>query len=485
MYLVRARRSRRIILLSRVPHPLFLLLPALVHVLTGCADDRAGSQEADSLYPQHIILVSIDTLRADRLGLYGHDRETDTHLVQLARDSVVFDHCYSQSSQTLVSHKSLLRGKYPLRLIQESTNARMSDFSTLEDPAHFIVDAMTNLSTPSLTNVLKKRGYFTAGMVDNGWMREKFGFAKWFDSYEDEAGGFAQSLPLVKKFLKKRHKRPFFLFLHSYDVHCPYHKPEPYNSFYCQRHDDHVNLESKCKFDLYDETFTPRDYEAIQGHYDSGINYADVTGIAELLDQLKQHGLYEECLLIITSDHGESLGENRVVGHGGLRPEQLHVPLVIKFPQSLGIKPGRVDTLTELVDVMPTIFAVCGIPQPDGLDGKSITTSILEGKPHRKYIVAQTTIREHPEFTTNLAKRSILEPGKWHVIHDALNNKINVYDLQSDPDALTDIGQNKPEVVPRLLALLTQHDPLEGGGEFVQPDQTHFDEELRKQLKSL
>jgi arylsulfatase A-like enzyme len=208
---------------------------------------------------------------------------------------------------------------------------------------------------------------------------------------------------------------------------------------------------------------------------------------------LRELGLYDEALILVTSDHGESLGTHGQIGHGGLFLEQLMVPLIIKFPSSWSWDSQVVEDPVELVDVMPTILGACGIEAPPGLDGRSLIAA--EQSP-RRHLVAQMAYREGPELISNPAKRALLEPGRWLLIHDARSDRLELFDLGKDPEALTAVAMGaRPgaqdgssddiaAALPGLLAALAALDAGRSADEFVEPA-VEMDEEMLRALKSL
>jgi len=197
---------------------------------------------------------------------------------------------------------------------------------------------------------------------------------------------------------------------------------------------------------------------AVRDHYDAGILSADAL-LGEFLDGLRARGLYERALIVVTSDHGESLGERGLYGHGGLTLEQLLVPLIVKPPQSWELAPRAIDEPVELVDLYPTLCALAGLPVPGDLDGRSLLPTLARGVPGRDYLVAQTTFEEAPQFATNPAKRTLLRPGRWQVIQDAASGTAHFYALEHDPQGLLPLAVKTEEFAPLLDILLERRTP--------------------------
>jgi len=469
------------------------LLPCLIAITTlvsavfssGCGPSSAPV--LGHLPPHSVIVVSLDTLRADRLGLYGYERKTDRGLQELAKDSVVFTTVASQATQTLLSHKSWFAARYPLGIVHDTTGADLETLAGMKNPTRFLVDTFREATTPSLIPLIAENGYLTAAFVDGGWLRKKFGFQAGFTTYDDLGKRFKDIIPRAEGWIRRHREEPFFLFLHSYDIHCPYHCREPYDTMFCDSHGDHMSLAHKCGKNskaLRVPGISDTDLRAVNDHYDGGIANADAF-IENLVATLHETGIYDDTLLIITSDHGEGLGEHNQIGHGALYLEQIRIPLIVKFPRSMNIEGTTVGTPVELIDVFPTILDVCGIPLPDGIDGRSVLTAIMDGAPHRDRLISQMTFRELPDKVSRAAKRSIWVPGQWLLVHDAQETTLQVFDLEADPKGLTDVAASRPEAVPALLQELMALDPGPGPGGFRSPEQTEMDPELVEQLRSL
>lgn len=390
----------------------------------------------------------------------------------------------AQASQTLISHKSLFSGKNPLRLIRESTRADLEDLTALEDPSQYLLEALRE-PDGSLVTALSDQGYATTAFTDGGWMSREMGFDEGFDAFNDEAGEFVAIVPRVTTWLQRNATKPFFLLVHSYDIHCPYPCREPYNSEFCPDHAAHVPLDGLCgKPGLMGMSLRPIDLRGISDHYDGGIASADAY-VADIFAELRRLQLYDEALIIVTSDHGESLGEHDQIGHGGLYLEQLLVPLIIKLPASWAVPPQRIPDPVALVDVLPTILSACGVALPADLDGHSLLPLIWGRGAGRRHLVAQMTYREGRQGITNLAKRAVLDPGRWLLIHDASTRGIELFDLMADPKGLTAAVDPPAGIRDELLAVLAAHDlgRSEDAAEAPQPHQV--DEKLEEQLKAL
>jgi arylsulfatase A-like enzyme len=432
--------------------------------------------------PSLVVLLSLDTLRADHLDLYGYERETAPNLRRLGEESVVFTMVAAQATQTLVSHKSLLTGKYPLTLMLEETGADLLTLTSEPDPHRYLVETMGAVQ-PTLAAGLRQRGYRTAGFTDGAWMGRDAGFDLGFDHFDDSGGGLAGVLPRVHDWLASKAADTLFVFAHAYDTHCPYTTREPFESAFCPDHSRHLPLGDKCgKGGLNDMALSAADWQAVVDHYDAGILAADDL-VGRFLEALREQGLYDRALIVITSDHGESLGERGYVGHGGLHVEELSVPLIVRFPSSWNVTPRRVDEPVELVDLLPTIFTLCGVPTTPDLDGSSLLPIVFRGVRGRDFLVAQTTFEEPLSKGTEPTARTLLRPGRWQVVQDPRQLSSYFYNLESDPRGLT--GRRIPEEeFGSLLDALTVRGEAGRKGRRREPTIT-FSPELASELASL
>ncbi len=419
-----------------------LLLP-LAMVSSGCRERTSGKVRTP-VRPANVVIISIDALRADRLHLYGYDRPTSPWLDELAKDAVVFDRFYYSGGGTLPSHLSMLTSLNPLNHGVTPQNSR-----ALED------------ERITLAEQLRASGYATAGFTDGGWTAGKFGFFQGFDVYDDSGGGLAVTLPKARAWITAHENAPFFLFLHTYDVHSnpktklPYSCPDgsqlrfvssPPASFDGCRFGEcgprllgTVNARiAKGEIELGD-VFTPAEVDFLSSLYDGCISYADqqLRGFAAFL---KDQGLFDSTLFIVTADHGEEFGDHgMLLHHQGGYEEISHIPLVIKFPRS---KWGgrRVEDLAAMIDVMPTVLAVARIEPNPQVQGVSLVQEINQNRPVRHEVT----------------QYSVLKTAKWTYFR----NEKRLFDLERDPHEQVNVYGEHPEVVQdldaRLMALVAQ-----------------------------
>ncbi|MEX1025688.1 MAG: sulfatase [Planctomycetota bacterium] len=454
--------------------------PALVALLA-LACSPAPPERQD---PALVVLVSLDTLRADRVSAYGYERNTTPHLDALAAEGVLFERVLAQATNTLVSHKSMLTGKQPLRLVHEQSGATAELLRSLKKPHEFLVGTLSVTPT-TLAPMFQSDGYRTAAFTGAVWMTEEFRFQDGFDAFHAEKdAGLAGHVPAALDWLDGPGADKRFLFLHSYDIHCPYTPPEPFESLFCPDHSIHVSLENQCpKASLEEQALTARDRVAISDHYDGGVVYAD-DRMGAFFDGLRERGLWDEALIVVTSDHGESLGAHGQLGHGGLYPEQLFVPLIAKFPASWRVAPRRVADAVELTDLLPTLCEIVRQPIPEGVDGRSLLGAIDGERAHRR-VVAQLSFNEFvPEtgWITNVAKRAAYDPDGWFLVMDGIagtRELLRVEDLRT-AETLTD-----PELEASLSATVLEREVFDAQGTFRMPMEHAHSPQALKELREL
>jgi len=305
----------------------------------------------------NILLISIDSLRRDHLSAYGYKHPTSPHIDKLAREGVRFHVTVSPATWTLPSHVTMLTSLPPrLHGVRDVYERFSSDVTTLAE-------------------VLADAGYATAGFVAGSFLSSTHGFAQGFDHYDDytilnrtrqETRGPTSptSLGLVRRWLGRRGDpdRPFFIFLHLWDVHYDYVPPPPYDTMF----------DPDYKGDITGELLNPRinrdlpqrDIEHLVALYDGEIRYTD-EHLGKLFDLLAKRGDLDNTIVVVTADHGDEFFEHGAKGHGkSLFDEVLLVPLVIRYPPR--IPAGRVvEQQVRLLDIGPTILSLAGIERPE------------------------------------------------------------------------------------------------------------------------
>ncbi len=380
--------------------------------------------------PQAVVLVSLDTLRPDHLGAYGYAKPTSPEIDRFRRDSVLFRDAVANAPSTLPSHASILTSLGPLH-----HGASLARESALRP------------GVPTLASVLREAGFATASFNGGGQLHRTWGLDRGFEVYESapasasaEIGDdtMSQQLAAARPWLASVRERPFFLFLHTYEVHHPY-TPRPerlaaMETHYGGRLPNEISIRLIKKINSGRKKLLPGDLEHIVAAYDAEIASADA-GFAELLRLLREMGRYESALVVLLSDHGEAFGERGKVGwHGDtLYDEQLRIPLIVKLP-ARRLAGTTIDAQVSGIDIAPTLLSILGIPIPSGFSGSAVD---LEGRAARH---APWSIAGLDGVANEIAVRT--SSWKWYTGR--------LYDLRQDPRETVDVSGRHPDVTELL-----------------------------------
>lgn len=422
-------------------------------VFAGCWS--CGTDQADEPRPRTpVILVSLDTLRADRLGAFGGGPTVSPMLDQLANEGVVFTDCLSQSSNTGPAHRSLFSGQFVQRHDHDIGRYRQAPYS--------------------MAGELKRVGYETVGFVGGGFLHPDLGFGHGFDTYvveNDKQGGkrqrrgFRGIIPQARRWWEQRTAEgPFFLFLHSYDIHCPFWPGQPWRDRFHGGYAGSLKLQGVCGQEAFSQLFLerpkldPEDQAFLDRMYDGGIAMTD-TLLGRFLQSLQETGVLDRSILIVTSDHGESLGEHAMIGHNRMWEEQLQIPLFIRFPNQefAGL---RIDEPTMLVDVFPTVLDYLGLKSPEGVQGESLMPVIRKQKTWRSQGMAEEGVEfiryrtaRHAQFSSHRFD------NRWKFNLEGLEDgsvSVELYDLVNDPGEVQNLMAT-PEGETRYEAFLREY----------------------------
>lgn len=439
-----------------------------------------------SVKKPNVILVSLDTLRADHLGSYGYTRQTSPAIDSLARDSAVFLSAYATAAWTLPSHLSLMT----------------SLFGFNHEVYH--IDERMDSSITTLAEVLRQNYFFCTAITGGIYISPQYGFAKGFDSFSEAAGDFSvansaeRAFQAASEWMGQNQDKNFFLFLHSYQIHSPYDCPPPYNSQFLAKDAKLHKVQLLDYVGGRPGTFKPlpeQERGEIIGLYDGEIRYTDEQLIKPLLVRLKQLDLYNRTMIIVTADHGDEFFDHGGWEHGHtLYNELLKVPLIMKFPDSK-FRAKRIESIVSLVDVMPTILEELGIDDKDlRMDGRSLHP-LLNGKTQDDRVFFAD--RKSRITDSNTSQRVTINEGKMKLILNKVFNPqeltyylypppptppIELYDLREDPAEKKNIADERAELVRRLTA---QVESLYKNARPRQPAKTKMTKELEDQLRAL
>jgi arylsulfatase A-like enzyme len=341
-----------------------LWLSARSPVLQGEA--RSAAEVGADARDYNVVLISIDSLRSDHLSAYGYPRDTSPTLATLARDGVLCANNSSTTAWTLPGHMSILTGRTLL--------------------GHGVVsdDRMLTDDVPTLAESFQQAGYTTGAVVSAPYVESRYGFNRGFDTYDDRTIYFAThgesyknvTAPLVQKtaasWLSSNADRKFFLFLHYWDVHYDYNPGPPYDTMFDPDYDGDVDGENFYFSPSVNAHMDRRDLDHVIALYDGEIRLVD-DQIGRLRETLAELGVADRTIIVVTSDHGDEFFEHGRKGHHrSLYDEILRVPLVIYVP---GLEPLRpvLEMETSIVDIVPTVLSLVGIPIPAGVDGEDLS----------------------------------------------------------------------------------------------------------------
>lgn len=406
----------------------------------------------------NVILISIDTLRWDHVGCYGYPKNTTPNIDAFAKKNVLFEHCYVHEPNTCSSHMSMLTGLYP---------------------ATHGVNVKTALSptTKTLAELLKQNGFTTLGFVQAcEQLIPKCGFARGFDIYLETHFAAGSHNWFTEKHLEKVRDEKLFLFLHYYDVHSdctklPYDSPDPYNKKFCPDYKgdftggdgelfaskylskiNRHNAKDINKNNSLDQIRLKQDdLKYITALYDGGVAYTDKC-LGDMFTILKQFGLYDNSLIIVTSDHGEEFQEHGFMLHDNAYyyEELVRVPMIIKLPGTEA-KGKVVNGLVESIDFMPSILDMLNIKTPSVTQGKSFMNLIDDSTALSKdFVFGYSVIPE------KRGCRAFIRDNRWKLICKNIQKKnlFKMFDLSRDPLERTDLMNEKNNIAIQLKTKL-------------------------------
>jgi arylsulfatase A-like enzyme len=436
---------------------------ALWICLSVCASG-CGGQLAP---PDAVVLIVVDTLRADHLGTYGYLRPTSPGLDRWAKRGVVFERAWAPSPWTLPSFASLYTGRLPTRHGAGVKPGPGGDrkFSRLAR------------GVPVAAEIIGARGFATAGFATNRFLQPGFGVERGFQTYDvahGQRGGQRRADVIVDRalaWIDDRGSGRFFASIHILDPHMPYDAPAPARGRFTDGLTPTPGLplaNTQKMWGLAAQLSSP-DRAYVSASYDEEVAFVDLH-LTRLLEQLEARGILSRALVMLTSDHGEELFDRGGFEHGhSLYQELLHVPLVIWGPD---LRPARIATPVSLVDLLPTLLDALDLPQPDGLDGVSLWPAVRAGAepPHRD-LFAQSTLYGPP-------RRAVIA-WPYKLILDAESGRRQLYDLSVDPGEKRDLAPARAGLAEELAEVITSRLSAPAPREAVELDPQTL-EELRE-----
>ncbi|MCP4658136.1 MAG: sulfatase-like hydrolase/transferase, partial [bacterium] len=444
------------------------------------AFDRGGREKPRV----DVLILLVDALRADHLGCYGYGRETTPAIDALADDGVVFRQAITQSTFTKSSIASLFTARYPYQ-------HGVYWGSHKETPQSITSDILPGTET-TLAEVMQEHGYFTAAWVQNSHLRHFMGFAQGFVRYRDQQGSIARIHHSFRRWLRVPAQRyPYFAYLHYIDLHDPYRPKPPYDTLFGSYSDVYAGVDFR-HWGAYlkavrekEQSLSQADVDQLIAYYDGQLRYIDEQ-IGRLLGDLRESGLYEDSLIILTADHGDAFMEHGFISHSSTPYEELaQVPLIVKFPQRGfphgGVPEGRfrgqvVERQVRLVDLMPTILEAVGITPPPDIVGCSLLPLVRSQSRDPGCGYAVIEIAEEDAYPT-LAIRT----ERWKYIHQE-KAADELYDLVADPGERHNLISTKEEEAGPLRQLALELVAQRPTGEAARIE---LNEQLIQELRAL
>lgn len=434
-----------------------------------------------------VVLIVLDTVRADHLGLHGYPRATSPQIDSLAQESILFDNAYTVMPHTLPSHLALFTSRYPRELGVLSNGQIYEGKSKL------------------LPEILQENGYSTAAFVSGLPVHSRFGLNRGFETYHDGDGWKTpgdSTLEAFSDWLSEAPTRPFFAWVHLYDAHVPYSPPAEMLSRF--QVDDTLEtwvrqkqIEIQPEWGQSIDSTTIRKKPSRAGNnpflenlnfYDAEVRHADnIAG--RIVNLLRQRGLLDSTILILTSDHGEGLGEHDYYFHGlYLYEEQIRIPLLIRLPSG---KAGgtRFNGLVSILDIGPTLVDLLGVEADNGFRGMSLATTMEEIderalKGRRLYFESREYRQKSPRVDASIsrARRFGTRDKRWKAIL-SMDDDLELYDLTKDPEEQINLADKNKAQAAKHRALIENWMEAIVPPDNVEPPQL-TDEEKRR-LRSL
>lgn len=363
----------------------------------------------------NVLLVVIDTLRADRLAPFGAEHDPAPFLSALAKRSVVFTDAQSASSWTAPASASFLTSTYP------DQHGILTGIVVAQKGKNPAINRIPK-RLPTMAAILEKKGYRAYGVADNLNICRELGFARGFDAFETRRYDAAPEVNRLAAELAKSlpKKKPWFFYVHYMDPHAPYHEREGY----------------------HDEQASGATFAA----YDSEIGFVDAH-VAALFDMLP---IDDDTLVVVTSDHGELFGEHGRTGHGPtLYRELLHVPLMISWPSRF--EPAVVDTLVSTVDILPTAQAALGIRRKRHQVGRDLTPLLTGGDAPARQVLAM----RHRE-SRELVLEAVID-SRWKLVRRTRAGETAEALYRREGGETEDLAGSRPDIVSILREALYEH----------------------------
>jgi len=394
----------------------------------------------------NIILISIDPFRTANIHIYGYNKAITPNIDGFAKDSLFFTHTYSPSSWTLPAEMSLLTGKYPFK------HKVLNKITITENQS----EEVTNLKKLSpeiktLAELLKDKGYKSAIFTGGAALDRQFGFDEGFEEYHSGKDFSGADFNRAFEWLRKNKVNNYFLFIQGFDLHGQFEPDEGFdfrfkNPKYSGKLTGSKEEQKLLREDaLYSKKLdlTSDDAELLKSIYDEKLNNFDKK-FGEFISNLKDLGIYNSSIIILTSSHGEEFYEHQRIDHGhSLYQELIRVPLILKIP---GLKNIKIEQQISLIDIVPTLLDLTGLlGKNSSFDGKSIFP-LKELK--ERQIFSETDYR----YAVSL--RSMITTDQWKIIKNIENGEKQLFNLKIDPNENFDLAEKNTKKLNELSEFL-------------------------------
>lgn len=451
---------------------LIVALSGLIVVLLGLSTTAcSGSKGADA----NVLLIVVDTLRADRLGCYGNDSGMTPRMDALAAEGVLFQRAYSHAPWTLASFASLLTSTYP---VQHKAGGWVGEFLKLSDDAFTVGECF------------QAAGSRTASIVNVDFLTEHFGMHKGFDTVDHDVGfnnhltrTASHTTDCALRWLDGHGKEPFFMMVQYFDPHLVYEPPVEFRSRFAldgdKQTEDVIFGEVKdiIAFRQGRLTLGAQKIKRLEGLHNGEVAFTD-RELGRLLEGLAQRGLDKNTIVVLTSDHGEEFHDHGGFEHGHtLYDELLHVPLIVRWP---GRVPAgvEVNSTVRLIDVAPTVCGLAGVEGGDDFRGFDLSPLWRPGAtPSDRPVFAEGYFWSPEERFTRIAD------GKKTIVYPA-SRKVEVFDLEKDPHEKVDLAPGDQALAGRLmrdLSLWRTKMEIDAGA----AEPAHLTDEMRERMTKL
>lgn len=456
--------------MTSAPRVATILTPVLAALCVACEREP----------PLNVLFVSVDTTRADHLGCYGYTRPTSPNIDALARSGHRFNAAYTVMPTTLPSHASMFTSLYPAQLGVHRNGLTVPD------------------EADCLAERLRSQGYETAAFVSGTPLHPKFGLDQGFDTYvapPDREWPAQRVRREASKWLAANGGNPFFCFVHFFDPHTWYDPPDAWRKLL----DAPAGRQPPARGFVASATsparpeFTPDRNAAAIRAYDAEIRFADAE-IGALLDDLDRLGLASRTIVVLVSDHGESLDElldrfGYAFDHGEfLYRAELRIPMILRLPETLGLGGATThDDVVSTLDLMPTILELVGAPLEEPFEGRSLAPLFTGGTLAPRPVVSERRIMTSPEIrdapvALGAREHSVIDGG-WHWLQCERGDEL--FDMTSDPEERTNLLGDDATRQARMTETLERWRTSAGEPIFAAAAGGTEDPALVRQLKAL